>query len=108
MQFAWENCGLPVAHARMELIRGPIPDAEATKPRSRLAVERLTLGKRRWRGVADDEHEFGVDLTEPLPDGAVFYVNEKAAYVIAQKYEPVLELSVAASSLREGTRAARL
>jgi urease accessory protein len=91
----------------MEIIHG-VTDADPAQPRVRLVVDRLTLAKRRWRGVAEDGRDFGFDLTEPLRDGAVFFVDTTAAYVLAQKYEPVLELSVASSSLRDGTRAARL
>lgn len=93
---------------RMQIIHGALDQNVTDRPRVRLAVDRLTLSKRRWRGVAEDGTEFGFDLTTPLADGAAFFASETALYSIAQKYEPVLELSVGDSSLREGTRAARL
>jgi len=71
-------------------------------------VDRLTLAKRRWRSVAEDGREFGFDLTAPLRDGDVFFATEAAAYVLAQKYEPVLEVSVASEALRDGAQAARM
>ncbi len=92
----------------MQIVHGVFDQTVTDQPRVRLAVDRLTLAKRRWRGVAEDGTEFGFDLSDPLSDGAAFFASDAAVYVIAQKYEPVLELSVAASSLRDGTRAARL
>jgi urease accessory protein len=64
----------------------------------RIPVDRLTLAKRRWRGVADDGREFGFDLEVPLVDGAEFFQTDDAIYVIAQKYEPVLEVALGADS----------
>jgi urease accessory protein len=74
----------------------------------RLAVERLTLAKRRWRGVAEDGSEFGFDLERPVSDGAAFYQTVDAVYLIAQKYEPVLELRIADCGSRSGSSAARV
>jgi urease accessory protein len=92
----------------MEIIHGALhPDAPSL-PQIRLAVDRLTLAKRRWRGVAEDGHEFGFDLAAPLRDGDVFFASDAGAYVLAQKYEPVLEVSVTAEALRDGAQAARM
>ena len=74
----------------------------------RLAVERLTLAKRRWRGVAEDGSEFGFDLERPMSDGAAFYQTDAAVYLIAQKYEAVLELGIESCNLQNGARAARV
>jgi urease accessory protein len=74
----------------------------------RIPVERLTLAKRRWRGVAEDGREFGFDLEKPLIDGAAVFQSEKAVYVLAQKYEPVLEVRMAECGMRNGGDAARL
>jgi urease accessory protein len=71
-------------------------------------VERLTLAKRRWRGVAEDGAEFGFDLERPIADGAAFHQTADSVYVIAQKYEPVLELRIADCGLRIGSDAARV
>jgi urease accessory protein len=63
-------------------------------PRIALTAERLTLAKRRWRGMADDGAEFGFDLDAPLADGATFFASGSAVYCIAQKPEPVLEVAL--------------
>lgn len=57
-----------------------------------LAADRLTLAKRRWRGVAADGREFGFDLERPLSDGDVFFRTDAAVYVLEQRPEPVLEI----------------
>ena len=64
-------------------------------PAIRIPVERMVLAKRRWRGAAEDGREFGFDLEKPLADGAVVFSTDQAVYVIAQKYEPVLEINLA-------------
>ena len=79
----------------MEIIRAALPVWDAALPTLRIGVDRLTLAKRRWRGVAEDGREFGFDLDAPLADGAHVFQRESAVYFIAQKYEPVLELRIA-------------
>lgn len=61
-------------------------------PRIRLRIDRFTLGKRRWRGTAEDGVEFGFDLAHPLESGDVFHQGEFGTYAIEQKAEAVLEL----------------
>ena len=78
----------------MEIIRAPLLEWNASLPTVRISVERLTLAKRRWRGAAEDGADFGFDLETPLADGACVFQNESAAYYIAQKYEPVLEIAL--------------
>jgi urease accessory protein len=95
----------------MTIIRQALDVSPAHLNPVRLAVERLTLAKRRWRGVAEDGAEFGFDLERPIADGAAFHQTETAIYLIAQKYEPVLELRIVPQSrdgLRSGTDAARV
>jgi len=92
----------------MELIHGSLQNCSSGLPTMRIPVERLVLAKRRWRGVAEDGHEFGFDLDTPLSDGATVYQNETATYVLAQKYEPVLEVRSAECGMRNGGEAARL
>jgi urease accessory protein len=60
----------------------------------RIPVDRLVLAKRRWRGVAEDGREFGFALEAPLADQAPVFASETEVYVIAQKYEPVLEIAL--------------
>ncbi len=92
----------------MEIIRATLPEWDAALPKLRIPVERLTLAKRRWRGVAEDGREFGFDLDAPLGDGAAVFAGGSGVYLIAQKYEPVLELRIADCGLRIATDAARL
>jgi urease accessory protein len=92
----------------MEIIRAALPAWDATRAAIKLPVERWTLAKRRWRGVADDGREFGFDLDAPLADGAAFFQDDAAVYVLAQKYEPVLEVRSAEFGAGNPADAARL
>jgi len=92
----------------MTIIRQALGVSPTQLKSVRLAVERLTLAKRRWRGVAEDGAEFGFDLERPIADGAAFHQTAESVYVIAQKYEPVLELRIADCGLRIGSDAARV
>jgi urease accessory protein len=87
----------------MEIINRPKPPAPSSLPILRIPVERLTLAKRRWRGMAEDGCEFGFDLERPLSDGSVVFQSGNAVYVIAQKFEPVLEV-VLDTDLSEAAR----
>jgi urease accessory protein len=60
-----------------------------------LMAERVTLAKRRWRGVARDGREFGFDVDHALSDGAVFHREEGKCYMISQAPEPILEIDLA-------------
>ena len=77
----------------MTLIHAAL-DSPPALPRITLHADRLTLAKRRWRGVAEDSAEFGFDLTSPLTDGVAFFASDTALYVLAQKSEPVLEVAL--------------
>jgi urease accessory protein len=97
----------------MEIVRGPLPPVTVEPTHTppsliRIAVERLTLAKRRWRGVAENGREFGFDLETPLPDSAVVFQDETDVYVIAQKYEPVLEVRSSEFGDRSSSAAAKL
>ena len=92
----------------MQIVRAPLPEWNQSLPPIRISVDRLTLAKRRWRGVGEDGSDFGFDLDAPLADGASVFQNERAVYFIAQKYEPVLEIRNAEVGMRNGTEAARL
>ena len=59
-----------------------------------LRVDRATLAKRRWRGVAEDGKEFGFDLDEAMNHGAHFFAVGENYYVIEQMPEDVLEIPV--------------
>jgi urease accessory protein len=60
----------------------------------RVPVDRNTLAKRRWRGIAEDGKEFGFDLAEPINHGAHFFAVGDNYYVIEQQPEEVLEIPV--------------
>jgi len=78
----------------MEIIHTRLGEWDAGLRRVPLRVERLTLAKRRWRAVAEDDKEFGFDLATALADGAAFFTSESAVYCIAQMPEPVLEIAL--------------
>ena len=82
----------------MHLIEHALTAEAAGLPPVRIPVDRLTLAKRRWRGVAEDGLELGFALERPLRDGDPVLVTETALYVITQKYEPVLEIGFTADS----------
>jgi urease accessory protein len=92
----------------VQLVHRNLAERNPQLPEIRIPVERLVLAKRRWRGVAEDGAEFGFDLEAPLADGAVVHESDSAAYVLAQKYEPVLEVRIAECGMRNGSDAARL
>jgi urease accessory protein len=82
----------------MQIIHHSLTASAAGRQVIRIPVERLVLAKRRWRGLAEDGTEFGFDLESPLSDGAVVLQGESAIYVLAQKYEPVLEVALGENS----------
>ena len=53
----------------MQLIHDHLHRWNDSLPRIPLAVDRLTLTKRRWRGTATDGCEFGFDLPAEGHDG---------------------------------------
>ena len=104
---------------RTPLIRNPLPStshimelitqalAFSGTPSAQIVAipaDRFTLNKRRWRGTAEDGREFGFDLERPLGDGEIVYADEKAAYRLTQRPEPVLmiDLGKAAEAARLG------
>lgn len=79
----------------MELITAaldPIPGQphEVVK----VAVDRYTLAKRRWRAVAADGRAFGFDLEHALGDGDAVFSENAVVYRLAQTPEPVLEITL--------------
>lgn len=57
-----------------------------------LLVERRLFLKRRWRGVATDDTEFGFDLESRLKHGCVIHQTESADYVVRQEMEAVYQI----------------
>jgi urease accessory protein len=78
----------------MQLVSGSLASADASLPEVPLRVERLTLAKRLWRGVAEDGAEFGFELSAPLKDGDAVAQTAAVRYVVRQQPEPVLEISL--------------
>ncbi len=64
----------------------------------KLQADRITLAKRRWRGVAGNGKEFGFDLDDELTDGTPFHIEGETYYVLEQLPEEVLEIPTANTS----------
>lgn len=95
----------------LQLIRDHLHHWDPAQPRVPLAVDRLTLAKRRWRGTAADGVEFGFDLEHPLADGDVFFRSDTGVYQLSQRPEPVLEIPLGtdpANAARLGWRLGNL
>jgi urease accessory protein len=78
----------------LQLIHAPIASPNQALPEVALAVERLTVAKRIWRGKAADGTEFGFELERPLRHGETFWQSDRSRYVIAQQPEAVVEMSL--------------
>ena len=76
----------------MEIIRDHLHHWNEALPCIAIPVERLTLAKRRWRGVAADSREFGFDLEHPLAHRDIVFATDMACYQIAQEPEATLEI----------------
>ena len=76
------------------LIHAPIAAPDVRLGEVALAVERITLAKRIWRGTAADGVEFGFELERPLKHGDAFWQTAAARYVVQQIPEAVLEVSL--------------
>jgi urease accessory protein len=92
----------------MTTIRKRLDSVDFTLRLVDLPVERRTLAKHRWRGVAKDGAEFGFDLEKPLADGEPFHQAGSALYVIVQQTEPVLELRLSDCEIRGDGDTARI
>lgn len=78
----------------MQLIHDHLHEWDGTRLEIFLRVDRLTLAKRRWRGIAENGAEFGFDLEHHLHDGDVIFENATAFFRIAQMREPVLVVAL--------------
>lgn len=78
----------------LQLVQAPPTAVNPALPEAALRVDRHTLAKRRWRGVADDGAEFGFELAAPLKEGDVFFQTAEVRYAIRQRPEPVVEISL--------------
>ena len=84
--------------ASIIMVQRALDYTDTALPTVRIPVDRLTLAKRRWRGVAEDGAELGFDLEKPLSDGTPVFATARCVYVIAQRYEPVLEVTLGSDS----------
>lgn len=78
----------------LQLISAPVVQPDPALPVVELRVERRTVAKRLWRGVAADGAEFGFELSTPLKHGDTVWQTDAARYVIAQEPEAVLEVMI--------------
>ena len=78
----------------MHLIHEPVEFPDLGLAEVPLRVDRITLAKRIWRGVAEDGAEFGFDLATPLKHGATAFQTATARYVVHQIEEPLIEISL--------------
>ena len=78
----------------LNLIRAPLLSPSGALPLVCVRVDRVTLAKRRWRGVAEDGAEFGFELDAPLKHGDTIHQSTTARYVIQQEPEPLLEIAL--------------
>lgn len=78
----------------LQLVHASVGQPDVTLPVVELRVERRTLAKRLWRGVAANGAEFGFDLERPLKHGDTVFQTGAARYVIAQEPEAVLEVLI--------------
>lgn len=84
----------PCSAARVQIITGPIDGTDGSLPEIAVRVDRATLGRRSWRASADDGKEFGFELVAALRHGSLIFRTTTARYVIAQRPEPLLEISL--------------
>ncbi len=65
----------------LQLISTPVAQPDAGLRVVELKVERRTVAKRLWRGVAADGCEFGFSLAAPLKHGDTVWQTEAVKYV---------------------------
>lgn len=78
----------------LTLVHSPVSQPEPAFAEVALRVDRITLAKRIWRGVAEDGREFGFELETRLKDGDVVFQRDGARYVIRQIPEAVVAISL--------------
>lgn len=78
----------------MILVEVALAGSNPALPAIELRVDRRTLAKRLWRGVAADGVEFGFQLAKPLQPGDTVHQTDSVRYAIVQDPEPVLEIAL--------------
>lgn len=79
----------------LQLVHARVDQPDPALAEIPLEIDRLTLAKRRWRTTAPDGTEFGFELDAPLQHGDTVHQTAIARYVIRQRPEPVVEISLA-------------
>lgn len=80
----------------MQIITQALEDIPSGLKTVTVSVDRHQLARRRWRGVAADGTDFGIDVPEALAHGSCIYKTDTIAYVIKQNPEPCLLVSIEA------------
>ncbi len=87
----------PAHEPALRIVRGPLSvPGDAVAEEVSLSVERRTLARRIWRGLAADGTEFGFELAAALREGDCIWIGDTKRYVVRQRPEPVLEVPLPA------------
>lgn len=78
----------------LQLVQRVVAAPDPAVPEIAIPVERTTIAKRLWRGVAADGVEFGFELETPLKHGDVVWQTASSRYVVRQQTERVIEISL--------------
>src|SRR4051812_24043971 len=78
----------------MHMVRAQSGPVRQDAQQISLRVDRFTLAKRRWRGVADDGIEFGFDLDNAMSNQACFFRDANKDYCIVQTPEQILAVAL--------------
>jgi urease accessory protein len=79
----------------LQLVHAPLSTFSPALPVVVLRIDRRTLAKRLWRGIASDGAEFGFQLQKPLQPGDTIHQTDAVRYVIEQEPEALLEIPLA-------------
>lgn len=78
----------------LTLVPAAVTTPDLALPEVAIVVERRDLARRRWRIAAADGQEFGFELAKPLQPGDTIAEVEGKRYVLRQRPEPVLFVSL--------------
>jgi urease accessory protein len=79
----------------LTLVSAAVPSPHLALLEVAIVVERRDLARRRWRIAAGDGQEFGFELAKPLQPGDTIAQVHGKRYVLQQRPEPVLFVSLA-------------
>lgn len=78
----------------LHLVQAPVSSPDLALPESSILVDRRDLSRRRWRLSTEDGHDFGFVLARPLQHGDTIAEVSGRRYVLSQRPEPVLAVSL--------------